>query len=126
MTPLKSDTSRKGKIISIPVNLKPQDLRLLVAETVREVSKGVKLTEADVIVGGGYGVGSKENFQLIFDLAKCFENSAVSASRKVVDLGWIPYQHQVGKPAKPYVPNCTLPAVYPERFSTGSACLARA
>ncbi|MCC6980897.1 MAG: electron transfer flavoprotein subunit alpha/FixB family protein, partial [Candidatus Melainabacteria bacterium] len=36
----------------------------------------------------------------LYELAKCFPNSAVGASRKVVDLGWIPYQHQVGQTGK--------------------------
>lgn len=100
MVPLKPDAKRKGKIISIPVNLKPEDYRLVVADTLREVSKGIKLTEADVIVSGGYGLGSPEGFDLVRELAGCFENSAVGASRKVVDLGWIPYQHQVGQTGK--------------------------
>ncbi|HMO22470.1 MAG TPA: electron transfer flavoprotein subunit alpha/FixB family protein, partial [Candidatus Melainabacteria bacterium] len=42
----------------------------------------------------------QEGFNLIKQLADCFENSAVGASRKVVDLGWIPYQHQVGQTGK--------------------------
>jgi electron transfer flavoprotein alpha subunit len=100
MTPLKLDPKREGKIISIPVNLKPEDNRLVIAETLREVAKGVKLTEADVIVSGGYGLGSADGFDLVRDLAKCFENSAIGASRKVVDLGWIPYEHQVGQTGK--------------------------
>jgi electron transfer flavoprotein alpha subunit len=100
MAPLKADSKRTGTISNIPVNLKPEDYRLIVEETVREVSKGIKLTEADVIVSGGYGLGTKDGFDLIFDLAKCFENVAVGASRKVVDLGWIPYQHQVGQTGK--------------------------
>jgi electron transfer flavoprotein alpha subunit len=100
MIPLKPDPNRQGKIIPIPVNLQPEDYRLIVAETIREISKGVKLTEAEVIVSGGYGLGSPEGFNLIRDLAACFEHSAVGASRKVVDLGWIPYQHQVGQTGK--------------------------
>lgn len=100
MTPLKADAKRKGEVVKIPVNFKPEDYRLIVDETIREVAKGVKLAEADVIVSGGYGLGSKDGFDLVFELAKCFENSAVGASRKVVDLGWIPYQHQVGQTGK--------------------------
>lgn len=100
MVPLKPDPKREGKIISIPVNLRPEDYRLVVADTLREVSKGIKLTEADVIVSGGYGLASPEGFDLVRELAGCFENSAVGASRKVVDLGWIPYQHQVGQTGK--------------------------
>lgn len=100
MVPLKPDPNRQGKILKIPVVLKPEDYRLIVEETIREVSKGIKLTEADVIVSGGYGLGMKDGLDLIFQLSKCFENSAVGASRKIVDLGWIPYQHQVGQTGK--------------------------
>jgi electron transfer flavoprotein alpha subunit len=100
MVPLKADPNRHGQIVEIPVNLKSDDYRLIVEETIREVAKGVKLTEADVIISGGYGLGSKEGFDLLYEMAKCFENSAVAASRKVVDLGWIPYQHQVGQTGK--------------------------
>lgn len=100
MIPLKPQPGRKGKIVKIPVKLKPEDFRLEVAETIREMAKGVKLAEAEVIVSGGFGLGTKEGFELLHDLAKCFENSAVGASRKVVDLGWIPYNHQVGQTGK--------------------------
>jgi electron transfer flavoprotein alpha subunit len=100
MIPLKQDTNRKGEIKKIEVKLLDEDFRLTVADTVREVAKGVKLTEADVIISGGYGMGTKEGFNLLYELAKCFPNSAVGASRKVVDLGWIPYQHQVGQTGK--------------------------
>lgn len=99
MVPLKRE-KKEGKIETIPVNLKPEDARLVVAEIFREVAKGVKLTEADVIVSGGFGMGTAEGFELLKELASCFENSAIGASRKVVDLGWIPYQHQVGQTGK--------------------------
>jgi electron transfer flavoprotein alpha subunit len=100
MIPLKTDSARKGEIVKLKVTFKDEDARLIVADTVREISKGVKLTEADVIISGGYGMGTKEGFNLLYELAKCFPNSAVGASRKVVDLGWIPYQHQVGQTGK--------------------------
>jgi len=100
MIPLKTDSARKGEIVKLKVTFKDEDTRLIVADTVREISKGVKLTEADVIISGGYGMGTKEGFNLLYELAKCFPNSAVGASRKVVDLGWIPYQHQVGQTGK--------------------------
>ncbi|MBI4534519.1 MAG: electron transfer flavoprotein subunit alpha/FixB family protein, partial [Candidatus Melainabacteria bacterium] len=100
MTPLKVDPKHKGTVVPIAVNLRPEDYRLVVAETIRDVAKGVNLSEADVIVSGGYGLGCPEGFQLIYELASCFESSAVGASRKVVDLGWIPYEHQVGQTGK--------------------------
>ncbi|MBX9694079.1 MAG: electron transfer flavoprotein subunit alpha/FixB family protein [Cyanobacteria bacterium] len=100
MMPLKRDPKRKGVIKTIPVNLKPEDSRLLVTELFREVSKGVKLTEADVIIGGGFGLGGPDGFDLLRQLSDCFENVAIGASRKVVDLGWISYHHQVGQTGK--------------------------
>jgi len=100
MIPLKLDLNRPGEIFKIPVNLKQPDYRLQVERVVREVSKGLKLTEADVIVAGGYGLGTVDGFTILKDLADCFENSAVGASRKVVDLGWIKYEHQVGQTGK--------------------------
>ncbi len=100
MVPLKQEKGRKGTIKEIPVNLIDNDLRLKVVDVVREIAKGVKLTEADVIVAGGYGLGSQEGFNLMKQLADCFENAAIGASRKVVDLGWIPYQNQVGQTGK--------------------------
>jgi electron transfer flavoprotein alpha subunit len=65
MVPLKPDTSRKGEIKQIPVNLKPEDFRLEVAEVVREVASTIKLADADVIISGGYGMGTAEGFKLL-------------------------------------------------------------
>jgi electron transfer flavoprotein alpha subunit len=100
MVPLEPDPKRTGEIREIPVNLQPDDLRLEVMEIVREVQSGVNLTDADVIVAGGYGLGGPEGFDLLRELAACFENGVVGASRKVVDAGWIPYQCQIGQTGK--------------------------
>ena len=100
MVPLQPDTNRTGEIREIPVNLKPEDFRLEIAEIVREAQSAVNLDEADVIVAGGFGVGGPEGFELLKQLADCFENGVIGASRKVVDAGWIPYQYQIGQTGK--------------------------
>jgi electron transfer flavoprotein alpha subunit len=45
-------------------------------------------------------LGGPEGFELLKELAACFENGVVGASRKVVDSGWIPYQYQIGQTGK--------------------------
>ena len=54
------------------------------------------LKEAKVIVSAGRGIKEKENLEYIVEFAKCFPSSAVGASRPLVDMGWIEYEHQVG------------------------------
>jgi electron transfer flavoprotein alpha subunit len=100
MIPLERDASRQGQIIQVPVELSEADLQLEIVEIVREVNETVKLTDAEVIVAGGYGLGNAEGFELLKQLADCFDNAAIGASRKVVDLNWISYQHQIGQTGK--------------------------
>ena len=63
----------------------------------------VNLTEADIIVSGGRGVGGPENFRIIRGLAETL-NGAVGASRSAVDADWISYSHQVGQTGKTVCP----------------------
>jgi electron transfer flavoprotein alpha subunit len=100
MIPLEADSSRKGEIIRVPVKLGVSEQKLQILEIVREVSQKIKLSDAEVIVSGGQGLGSPEAFSLLQELADCFDNSGIGASRKAVDNGWIPYQHQVGQTGK--------------------------
>jgi len=89
------DVSRKGQIIQEKAKLSPQDLPLeILAEQKRP--RKVDLKAARIIVAGGAGVGSKENFKLIWDLANCL-GAAPAASRAAVDLGFIDKDHQVGQ-----------------------------
>jgi electron transfer flavoprotein alpha subunit len=89
------DTSRKGEVIEEKASLSQHDLLLeILAE--HKQQKKVDLKAARIIVAGGAGVGSKENFKLIWDLANCL-GAAPGATRAAVDLGFIDHDHQVGQ-----------------------------
>jgi electron transfer flavoprotein alpha subunit len=89
------DVKRKGEIIREKVELSQRDLPVeILAEHKRP--KKVNLKAARVIVAGGAGVGSKDNFKLIWDLANCL-GAAPAATRAAVDLGFIDHDHQVGQ-----------------------------
>jgi len=89
------DTSRKGRIVAEKTELTERQLPLEILEEYRQPKK-VNLKAARIIVAGGAGVGSKENFRLIWDLANCL-GGAPAASRAAVDLGFIDRDHQVGQ-----------------------------
>ncbi len=96
------DNSRKGEVEIINYNGKLSS-RTKILDIVDELGKSVDLTEADVIVSGGYGLKKPENFKIIEDLASSLD-AAVGASRSAVDSGWIPYAHQVGQTGRTVCP----------------------
>ncbi|MHC4456661.1 MAG: electron transfer flavoprotein subunit alpha/FixB family protein [Planctomycetota bacterium] len=89
------EIGRKGEIIKEKVKIGQEDLPLEVLAEERRPKK-VNLKAARVVVAGGAGVGSKENFKLIWELANCL-GAAPAASRAAVDLGFIDKDHQVGQ-----------------------------
>ncbi len=89
------DPSRKGKLVRVKPELSDAETVVRVLERVR-ADKEVDLKGAQIIVAGGYGVGSKANFKLIYDLAEAL-GGEVGASRAAVDAGWIDHDHQVGQ-----------------------------
>jgi len=89
------DPSREGRVITETVEIDESDLAIRLIQ--RHVEpRTVNLKGARVIVAGGAGVGSKENFQLIRQLAGAI-GGAVGASRAAVDSGYIGKEHQVGQ-----------------------------
>ncbi len=89
------DPTRKGKLVKVKPALSDVETVVKVLERVR-ADKEVDLKGAQIIVAGGYGVGSKENFSLIYKLAEAL-GAEVGASRAAVDAGWIDHDHQVGQ-----------------------------
>lgn len=89
------DRSRKGKIVRIKPELSDVETVVKVIERFRE-EKSVDLKKSQIIVAGGYGVGSKANFKLVYQLAEAL-GADVAASRAAVDAGWIDHDHQVGQ-----------------------------
>ncbi|MGD8398043.1 MAG: electron transfer flavoprotein subunit alpha/FixB family protein, partial [Anaerolineae bacterium] len=89
------DPARQGAVEHVVPQLNRRDLDLQVVA--REVRlPGVDLKNARVIVAGGMGVGSKENFHLIYDLAEAL-GGEVAGSRAAVDAGFVAAEHQVGQ-----------------------------
>ncbi len=95
MKELEPDETRTGEIIRPEVHI-PKDLKIKVKDVVSTICEMVPLTEADIIVSGGRGMGDPKNFALINELAETL-GGAVGASRATVDAGWIEYSHQVGQ-----------------------------
>lgn len=91
------DANHKGTVKNIDVDAftSPEDFVIHVIERQIEKSR-INLKGASIIVAGGYGVGSKENFQLIHDLADVL-GGEVGASRAAVDAGFCEHERQIGQ-----------------------------
>lgn len=91
------DPAYKGEVIDLDVEkyTKPEDFVVEIID--RHVAKSkVNLKGAPIIVAGGYGVGSKENFDLLGQLAETL-GAEVGASRAAVDAGWVDHDRQIGQ-----------------------------
>lgn len=93
------DEARKGRIEKVQVQLASKDLRIQIAKVVKTVKEAVDIGEAQFIVSGGRGVGNKENFMILHQLAEALGGS-VGSSRAAVDSGWTEKAQQVGQTGK--------------------------
>jgi len=98
MKALEPDTGRKGEIIKPEIKI-PENVSIKVKDVVTDICEMVNLTDADIIVSAGRGIGDPKNLKLVEELARVL-GGAVGASRAVVDAGWIEYSHQVGQTGK--------------------------
>jgi electron transfer flavoprotein alpha subunit len=99
MTPLAPDSSRKGEIVDVKVDIDAGTLKTKVIDTVKEEVAGIKLEDAAIIVAGGRGIGNAEGFKQLEALASVFKG-AVAATRPPCDNGWWPETSQVGLTGK--------------------------
>ncbi|MDD6030863.1 MAG: electron transfer flavoprotein subunit alpha/FixB family protein [Kiritimatiellae bacterium] len=95
MKPLDPQPGRTGEIVRHDARLAGVDIPVEVVEIIRKHSS-INLKAARIIVAGGAGVGSKENFQLLHDLADAL-GGAVGGSRAAVDLGYCEHERQIGQ-----------------------------
>ncbi len=94
----------KAEVIEYNPGFTPDNKYVEILEVVKSVSDVEDIMDAKILVSGGRGVGSKENFKLLQDLADVL-GGTVSCSRAVVDNGWMPRDLQVGQTGKTVRPN---------------------
>ena len=101
ITPVKG---AKAEVIEFNPGFTPNDRYVTIKEVVKAVSDVKDIMDAKILVSGGRGVGSPENFKILEDLAEAL-GGQVSCSRAVVDAGWKPKDMQVGQTGKTVRPN---------------------
>lgn len=104
MQKLEKDNKRKGVVDTFSQKLDLSKNKVVLKEFKKESKKDVDIIDAKVLVSGGRGVGSKENFKNLENVAKKL-NGVVSTSRSMVDAGVMPQDKQVGQTGKTVRPN---------------------
>ena len=104
MQKLEKQAGRKAEVINFKPELKENNRFVEILNIVKNVATTVDIMDAKILVSGGRGVGSPENFKLLDDLAEVL-GGTVSCSRAVVDAGWKPKDLQVGQTGKTVRPN---------------------
>ena len=95
----RSPEERSGEIKEIEVHLPDKDLGPQVLETKREDPEDQPLEKAEVVIAGGWGIGSKEDWQMVEELASVL-GGAVGATRPPVDEGWAQEWQMIGQSGK--------------------------
>jgi electron transfer flavoprotein alpha subunit len=108
----KSDPAHPGgaaTVEDVQVELSPWSTKAKMIQRGEQRGADVDIEGADILVAGGRGLGKAEGFELCEELAGAFGgNSAVAATRAVVDAGWYPYAAQIGQTGKTVAPKLYL------------------
>jgi len=107
----KESDGAAATVQDVEVELSPHAQQATMVQRGEQRGADVDIEGADVLVAGGRGLGKAEGFELVEELAKAFGgNSAVAATRAVVDAGWYPYAAQIGQTGKTVAPKLYLAA----------------
>ncbi|MEE1228048.1 MAG: electron transfer flavoprotein subunit alpha/FixB family protein [Lachnospiraceae bacterium] len=105
----KLEDPAKGTVAASDVKVADGAVKAKVLDTVTEITESVNLEDAEVIVAGGRGMGTKEDFALVEELAKVL-GGEVGASRPAIEDGWVAKNHQVGQSGKIVAPKLYIAA----------------
>jgi electron transfer flavoprotein alpha subunit/NAD-dependent dihydropyrimidine dehydrogenase PreA subunit len=103
MKKLNPDPYRTGEVIDIPVKINTKGMKVELLEVRKNREQMVNLEDAEVIVCGGRGIQSAQNFEVLEELAHAL-GAAVGATRPIVDAGWKSHFYQVGQTGKTVQP----------------------
>jgi electron transfer flavoprotein alpha subunit len=102
---IKQGGSGSAEVVDVEVELSPFSTQAKMVQRGEQRGADVDIEGADILVAGGRGLGKPEGFELAEALASAFGgNSAVAATRAVVDAGWYPYAAQIGQTGKTVSP----------------------
>ena len=104
MQKLPREAGRKAEVESFNPGFVPNEKYVEILDIVKAVNNVADIMDAKILVSGGRGVGSPENFKILDELAEAI-GGTVSCSRAVVDAGWKPKDLQVGQTGKTVRPH---------------------
>lgn len=94
---------KAGDVVTKAITVADDAIKAKIKETVKEITEAVNLEEAEVIVAGGRGMGSAENFAALKELADLL-GGVIGCTRPAMESGWISRAHQVGQSGKIVAP----------------------
>jgi electron transfer flavoprotein alpha subunit len=106
---VKESGSGAAEVIDVEVELSDWSTKATMVTRGEARGEDVNIEDAEILVGGGRGLGEKDNFKLAEELADSL-GGAVAATRAVVDAGWYPYSTQIGQTGKTVAPKLYLAA----------------
>lgn len=99
----KLEDAKAGEVVAEAITVADDAIKATIKESVKEITEAVNLEDAEIIVSGGRGMGSAENFKLVEELAEVL-GGVVGATRPAIEDGWVPRNHQVGQSGKIVAP----------------------